>query len=152
MEWFRRLIENPHVEQALCASSDGRVLLTSHDIAGDVERTAAMLQSADVLAQALTAALGCGSAELVQISTQHEHIIIVPLLDSTWYLAVQIARAAPLLLFMIELERMLSTLARIEPDDFAVGADERGDDTPVLDAAELIAAVQEWLRGRSALG
>lgn len=150
MEWFDRLIDNPHVEQALCASSDGRVLRASHNLTGDAERTAAMLQSADVLAQALASALGCGSPTLVQISTRHEHIIIVPLLDSACYLAVQIARTAPLLLVMIELER---ALAQIQADDFAAAAEleAHGDDTPVLDAAELIAAVREWLRGRSAL-
>lgn len=150
MEWFDRLIENPHVEQVLCASGDGRVLRASHNLTGDAERAAAMLQSADVLAQALTAALGCGSPTLVQISTRHEHIIIVPLLDSACYLAVQIVRSTPLLLFMIELER---TLSQVQVDDFAAAAEPEahGDDTPVLDAAELIAAVREWLRGRSAL-
>lgn len=151
MEWFDQLIDNPHIEQAVCASSDGRVLCAIRsDITGDSERAAVMLQSADVLAQALASALGCGTVKMVQISTQREHIIIVPLLDSAYYLAVQVARTVPLLLFMMELERML---AQVQADDFAEpgDSDDHDDDTPILDAAELIAAVREWLRGRSAL-
>jgi predicted regulator of Ras-like GTPase activity (Roadblock/LC7/MglB family) len=144
------LIDNPHVEQVLCASSDGRLLRASRNLAGNSEHAAVMLQSADVLAQALASALGCGAATLVQITTQREHIIVVPLLDSAYYVAVQVARTAPLLLFMIELER---ALAQVQADDFieVSDSDARSDDTPVLDAAELIAAVREWLRGRSAL-
>ncbi len=150
MEWFDRLVDSPHVEQALLASSDGRVLRASGIISGDSERAAAMLQSADVLAQELSSALGCGAAAMVQISTHREHIIIMPLLNATNYLAVQVARSAPLLLFMIELER---ALAAMRPDDFAHTEQSQGagDDTPVLDAADLIAAVREWLRGRSTL-
>ncbi len=51
-EWFDRLADSPNVEQALCASGDGRVLRASRSLTDDIERAAAMLQSVDVLLQA----------------------------------------------------------------------------------------------------
>jgi hypothetical protein len=108
---------------------------------------ASMLQSAEVLAQTLAAELGCGEARMLQISTQREHIMLFPLAASTFYLVVQVARTAPLMLIMVELERVLA-----EVDVHQLGAQSEkpvpSDDTPVLDAAELIEAVREWLRNR----
>lgn len=51
-EWFDRLADSPNVEQALCASGDGRVLRASRSLTDDIERAAAMLQSVDVLLDA----------------------------------------------------------------------------------------------------
>ena len=152
MQWFDRLADNPHIEQILLADSDGRVLWARRTRPGDDERAAAMLQSADVLAQALATALGCGTVRMLHITTERERIIVVPMLNSTHYLALQVFRTAPLLLLLVELERVLDTVTLDDLDTVDDEAYDRTDDTPVLDAADLIAAVQQWLRGRSAPG
>lgn len=147
MDWFERLKANPHIDRAFLLDNQGRILLVTCPLPGDGELAASMLQSAEVLAQALSDELGCGEARMLQISTDRMHIILFPLARSTFYLVVLLPRTAPMLLVMIELERVLALI-----DTQALHAleeDQRmNDDTPVLDAQDLIEAVREWLRSR----
>ncbi len=147
MDWFERLNNNPHIESVLLADNQGRVLRSTRPLGSDSEMAASMLQSAEVLAQTLSAELGCGEARMLQISTQREHIMLFPLAASTFYLVVQVARTAPLMLIMVELERVI---AEVDVTQLGVQSEKPvpSDDTPVLDAAELIEAVREWLRNR----
>jgi hypothetical protein len=85
---------------------------------------------------------------MLQISTQREHIILFPLAASTYYLVVHVERTAPLMLVLIELERILAEVDETLPGN-PTQKPVPSDDTPVLDAAELIEAVRDWLRSRS---
>jgi len=149
-EWFERLIENRYIEAILLADNKGRVLRSSRPLRSDDELIASMFQSVEVLAQALSKELQCGAAQMVQISAQNGHLLMFPLINSTYYLVAIVGRAAPLLLLMIELERIISDLTA---GDIAVFEDDlptyREDDSEMLDAAELIRAVQEWLGKRT---
>ena len=147
MDWFERLAVNPHIESVLLADNQGRILRSTRPLGSDAEMAASMLQSAEVLAQALSAEFGCGEAKMLQISTRREHIMLFPLANSTYYLVVQVERTAPLMVVMTEIERALT---QIDLDELAALDDTpaRSDDTPVLDAEELIEAVREWLRSR----
>lgn len=131
----------------MLADNQGRVLRSTRPLGSDSEMAASMLQSAEVLAQALASEFGCGEAKMLQISTRREHIILFPLFGSTYYLVVQVERTAPMMVIMTDIER---ALANIDPDELTEFGDTRvrSDDTPVLDAQELIEAVREWLRSR----
>ncbi len=148
MDWFERLTSNPFIESVILADNQGHILRSNRTLRSDNEVAASMLQSAEVLAQTLAEELGCGAAQMLQISTQSEHIMLFPVENSTYYLVIQIARTAPLMLIMVDVERAIEEIALDEL--IAVRRVDRGyeDDTPVLDAAELIQAVQDWLHGK----
>lgn len=155
MEWFVQLKESPHIEALLILSNQGEVLHSTYPQENYHKYTASMLQSAEVLAQALAQELGCGMAQLLQFSTKNHHIILLPMFTSTYYLVVLVQRAAPMLLVMTMLEQAieqvmiedLRMLSKQEgPPEVAGPAAEGLSD---LDASELIAAVEAWLRDRS---
>jgi hypothetical protein len=107
-----------------------------------------MLQSMEVLAQALAQEMTGTIAHMVQLSTELHHIILLPLLESQYFLILQAQRSAPLTLLMIEVDRAMD---QVQPEHFAALTLRRArvDDDNSLDAAELIEAVQEWLHSRS---
>jgi predicted regulator of Ras-like GTPase activity (Roadblock/LC7/MglB family) len=146
-DWFERLAENPHIEAIVVADNQGGILRSTRELRSDHEQAASMVQAMEVLAQTLSAALHCGPARMVQLSTDRDHILLFPLAQSTYFLVVQARRTAPLALLMVELERVVSS---IRVDDLVEMREVmvRADDTPVLDAAELIDAVREWLQNR----
>ena len=146
--WFRRLADNPHIEAAIVADNQGRILTSSHSLSSDHERVASMLQSMEVLAQALAQELTGSMAEMVQLSTKSFHIIMLPLLDSNYFLVVQAKRSAPLTLLMIEIERVANQVRQTDFSVLETRYQQLPDDSP-LNAAELIEAVQEWLHSRS---
>ena len=145
--WFEQLAENPHIEALVVADNQGRILRTTRELRSDHEYAASMVQAIEVLAQTLSAALYFGAARMVQLSTDRDHILLFPLAKSTHFLVVQTRRTAPLTLLMVELERVI---AQIHHEDLDAMRDVilYADDTPVLDAAELIDAVREWLQSR----
>ncbi len=147
MDWFERLISNPYIDSVLLADNQGNILRSTHPLRSDSEIAASMLQSAEVLAQTLAQEWGCGVARMLQISTQWEHIMLFPIMSSAYYLVIQVERTAPLMLVMVDLERALEEVTAEELADLRTVTC-ASDDTPVLDAAELIQAVQEWLRGK----
>jgi predicted regulator of Ras-like GTPase activity (Roadblock/LC7/MglB family) len=131
----------------LLANNQGRLLRTSRPIKSDDELLPSMIQAFEVLAQTLTAEFGYGEARMVQISTERSHIVLYPLIGSTYYVVVIAERAAPLMLLLVELERVLASLSK---NDFAAydDAPPQSSDSFELDAQELIEAVEEWLRQR----
>lgn len=145
MEWLERLMANPHITGLLLANTEGMILHSTRPLRSEDERVASMLQAVEVLAQTLADAMRCGRAEVIHMATRHEHLMLFPLLESRFYLLLVLERAAPLMLVMVDVERVLKDvrLDSIEDSPRVV------DDTPVLDAAELIEAVQNWLRSRS---
>lgn len=147
MDWFERLAGNQYVEMVLLANNEGRVLRSSRPMRSSDELIASMFQAAEVLAQTLADEFNLGSAEMVQISTKYGHLMLFPLASSTHYLVVVVGRAAPYLLLMVEIGRVLKA---VTADDLAVYAQMVGqpDDLSELDAAELIEAVREWLHQR----
>ena len=147
MEWFDHLADNPHVEALLVSDNQGHVLRSTRTLKSDHEQVASMVQSFEALAQALVSDLNCGPAQMVQFTTDLDHILVYPLLGSTYFLVVQASRQAPLLLLTVELERVI---AKLVSSDFVVMREfsRYADDTPVLDAAELIDAVREWLQSQ----
>ena len=112
--WFQRLANNPHIETLLIADTQGQILCSSRELSSDHERVASMLQSLDVLAQSLADEFSSGKAQLVQLSTTEHHIILLPLVASTYFLVVQAKRSAPLTLLMIEVERVIQ---RVRADE-----------------------------------
>jgi len=150
MDWFERLAVNPHIESVLLADNQGRILRSTRPLGSDAETAASMLQAAEVLAQSLSAEFGCGEAKMLQISTKREHIMLFPLMNSTYYLVVMVERVAPLMVVMTEIERAMTSIDMEELAALDERPSIRSDDTPVLDAEELIEAVREWLRSRSA--
>lgn len=147
MDWFQCLTSNPYINAVLVADNRDNILRSSYPLRSDHEQLASMLQSAEVLAQTLSTELNCGEARLLQFSTQWEHILLFPLFQSNYYLVVQVERTAPLMLIMVDVERALDEITQDELRE--MDTLRFADDTPVLDAAELIEAVQEWLRRRS---
>ncbi len=147
MDWFERLAGNQYIEMVLLANNEGRILRSSRPMRSSDELIASMFQAAEVLAQTLADEFELGSAEMLQISTQYGHLMLFPLARSTHYLVVVVERAAPYLLLMVEIGRVLKT---VTSDDLAVYTQVVGqpDDLTELDAAELIEAVQEWLQQR----
>ena len=146
--WFRRLTDNPHIEMALIADNQGRILASSQSLTSDHERVASMLQSMEVLGQALAYEMTGGMAEMIQISTDSAHIILLPLLDSSYFLVVQAKRSAPMTLLLIEMGRVVE---QVREEQFPVrqARSPRLTDESPLNAAELIEAVQDWLHNRS---
>ena len=131
-DWFERLAENPHIEALVVADNQGGILRSTRELRSDREQSASMVQAMEVLAQALSTALNCGPAHLIQLSTDRDHILLFPLADSAYFLVVQTQRTAPLALLMVELERVV---AAIEIGDLVALREivMRADDTPVLD-------------------
>src|SRR5690606_1828684 len=133
--WFERLVENPHIKAAIVADNQGRILRSTYAFGSDGEQAASMLQSFQTLGQALASALGCGTATMMQLTTDVDHVLVFPLFEEHFFLAVQASRRAPLMLLMVELERVLT---KIKPADMVFMQEyaARADDTPVLDAEE----------------
>lgn len=147
MDWFERLSRNRYIEAIILANNQGSLLRASPPLGNQDEVLPSMLQALEVLAQTLTGELGCGEARMVHISTEQGHLMLFPLIGSTYYLAVMVELSAPLALIMIELDR---TLRDLRPDDLAAYEvpfmlPEEADD---LDAREIIEAVQDWLKRR----
>lgn len=148
--WFERLVENTYIEAVLLADNQGRVLKSSRPLSSDDELIASMLQSMEVLAQTLAQEFDCGPAQMLQISSHNGHLFILPQINSTYYVVIIVERAAPLLLLMIEIDRVLANLTC---DDFAAFEHYAGNvtDSDELNATEIIEAVREWL-GKRTLG
>jgi|SRR5690606_16061068 predicted regulator of Ras-like GTPase activity (Roadblock/LC7/MglB family) len=145
--WFERLENNAHIEAVVIADTQGRILRTTRPLTSDQEMVASMFQSLEVLAQTLSDELRSGKASLIHLITEYSHILLYPLLDSAFFLVVELERSAPLMLLAVELERII---AEVKASDFE---DMRRSLAPTeghseLDAQELIDAVQEWLRNQ----
>jgi predicted regulator of Ras-like GTPase activity (Roadblock/LC7/MglB family) len=147
MNWFDRLSGNRYIDVVLLANNQGRLLRSSRPISSDDDLLPSMLQAFEVLAQTLTTEFAVGVAKMIQISTELGHILLFPMIGSSYYIVVMVERTAPLMLIMVELERTLSKLRQVDFDPFdeaAVLSDTPSD----LNADEIIQAVQEWLRQR----
>jgi hypothetical protein len=147
MNWFERLAANRYIDVLLLANNQGRLLRSSRPLSSYEELLPSMLQAFEVLAQTLTSEFAVGTAKMIQISTELGHIILFPLISSTYYVVIMVERAAPLMLVMVELDR---TLARLKQEDFDPFEEALllSDQPSDLNADEIIEAVQEWLRQR----
>lgn len=147
MDWFDRLVSNRHLEAVILTDNQGNLLRSSRAMGDADEALPSMLQAMEVLAQTLTSEFDCGEARMVHVATELGHLMLFPLLNSTYYLALLAGRNAPLALITVDLERVLRKLT---PDDLvayeksALLSEESGD----LDAGEIIEAVEAWLRRR----
>lgn len=145
MDWFDRLVSNRYIEAVILTNNEGHLLRSSRALGSEDEVLPSMLQAMEVLAQTLTAEFDCGEARMVHIATELGHLLLFPLVNSTYYLVLMAERTAPLALITVELDR---TLRSLTADDLAAYdrpftlPEEAGD----LDAEEIIAAVQAWLR------
>jgi len=137
MDWFDQLITNKHIEVALVTNNQGQLLRSSRAFGRDDEMLPSMLQALEMLAQTLTTELGCGTAHMVQLSTELGHLLLFPVMQSSYYVVVMVERTAPLMVVIIAVERLLRDL---KEEDFTIF-----DDAPELNADELIEAVREWL-------
>src|SRR5690554_4703750 len=108
--WFSRLTENPHITRVLVVDNQGRVLRSAPRLGSQVEQVASMVQSFEVLAQALAGALNCGEARMLQFTTDMDHTLVFPLFNAQYFLVIQIVRKAPLMLLMVEMERVLQMI------------------------------------------
>lgn len=137
MDWFDRLAANRYIEFVLLANNQGQILRSSRAFGTDDEMLPSMLQALEMLAQTLSTELGCGATQMVQLSTERNHLLLFPLMQSTYYVVAMVERMAPLMLVVIGFERALKNLSQ---EDLAPL-----DHVPELDADELIEAVREWL-------
>ncbi len=138
MEWFERLANNAHIQLVIVTNNRGNLLRTSYPLKSSSEKLASMFQAFFVLAQNLATQFEHNPAQFVLLSTKEHHVFIYSFDYPAYYVTIVVGRTAPLLLLMTELERVL---AGLHPAD--LDALETRDD---LSAAELIQAVQEWLR------
>lgn len=147
MDWFERLARNRYIDVLLLANNQGRLLRCSRPLTSDDELLPSMLQAFEVLAQTLSNELACGTAKMIQISTELGHILLFPLMRSKYYAVVMADRSAPLMLVLVELDRTLSRLRQEDFDPFeeAILLSSHPSD---LNADEIIEAVQDWLRQR----
>ena len=152
MDWFQQLAEHEFIDTVIITDNQGTILRSSGPISGQNELIASMIQAADVLAQSLTTELGRGPVQMLQITTDNEHILIFPLALSVYHLALIIRLEAPLASLVAELEQII---AGIDVEEFArqkqvparsFSSQHKADD---LNAQELIEAVREWLQNRS---
>ncbi len=151
MNWFERLVTNPHIDTILLTDNQGQILRSSKAIPSQDELIASMIQAAEVLAQSLTTELERGPAQMLQISTDNEHLLIFPLALSTYNLVVIVQHAAPLLAITALVEEIIPEIDTSEFTQLRRPARRSSDkmDNDELNAEEIIAAVQEWLQGRS---
>lgn len=148
MDWFDRLVSNRHFEAVILTDNQGNLLRSSRAMGDSDETLPSMLQAMEVLAQTLTAEFGCGEARMVHVATEIGHLMLFPLVNSSYYLALLAGRNAPLTLITVELERVLRKLTSddlVAYDKPVVLAEESSD----LDAQEIIQAVEAWLRRRT---
>lgn len=143
MEWFERLTNNPHTQMVIIANNRGQLLRASQPLRSDSELLASMFQSLFVLAQTLIHDFKHESARFVLLSTKNHHIFLFTLRYPIYYVAIVVDRSAPLMLVMVELERVFNGISPADVE--MLDALSNNDD---LNAAELIEAVQEWLRER----
>lgn len=147
MGWFERLENNPHVEAVVIADTQGQILRTTRPLSSDQETVASMFQSLEVLAQTLSGELRSGRASLIHLITEYSHIVLYPLLDSTFFLVVEFERSAPLMLLAVDLERIIAEIKASDFEDMRRSLAQTEVHSE-LDAQELIDAVQAWLRSR----
>ncbi len=144
--WFERLAGNPYIRSVILADSQGRILRSTRPLRSDQETIASMFQAFDVLAQALAQELDAGAPQFIQLMMKDAHLLLFPLLKSAYFLMIEVERTAPLLLLLIEMERVT---AEVNPADMDLMQQETRffaeDD---LDAAALIDAVEAWLKNR----
>lgn len=148
-DWFERLANNPYIEAVVIADTQGRIIRTTRPLSSDQETVASMFQALEVLAQTLAGELRSGKASLIHLITEYTHIMMYPLLDSSFFLVVEVERSAPLLLLAIEMERVIAGLGPGDLQDAQqslMGIDEHSE----WDVQELIDAVQVWLWNRPA--
>jgi predicted regulator of Ras-like GTPase activity (Roadblock/LC7/MglB family) len=141
--WFEHLSQHPHIEAVLLFSSQGQLLQSSIPFGSNHDTLASMLQSLEVLAQTLSAEFKVGVTSLVHLITEGSHVLVLPLLQSTYYLVALVDRAGPLMLVTVDLQR---TVAKLTAADIAAVETSPISGFSDLDAASLIEAVQEWLR------
>jgi predicted regulator of Ras-like GTPase activity (Roadblock/LC7/MglB family) len=151
MEWFQRLSEHPLIEAVLLTDNRGRILRSSRPMPSDDELIASMIQAAEVLAQSLVVELDRGPVQMVQITTDREHLLLFPLAHSTYHLAVIVGREVSLLTVIDDLDQILPDidLNELAALDQAAGPGLGDGDTDELNADELIEAVREWLQRKS---
>jgi predicted regulator of Ras-like GTPase activity (Roadblock/LC7/MglB family) len=147
--WFERLEKNPHIEAVVIADTQGRILRTTRLLSSDQETIASMFQTLEVLAQSLAGELRSGKASLIHLITEYSHILLYPLIDSTFFLVVEAERNAPLMLLAVEMERIIADVKISDLVDMQKSS-AQADIHSELDAQELIDAVQEWLWNRPA--
>ena len=152
MKWFQRLSDNPLIEAVLLTDNRGRILRSSRPMPSDDELIASMIQAAEVLAQSLVVELDRGPVQMVQITTDREHLLLFPLAHSTYHLAVIVGREVPLTAVLDDLEQILPGIDTGELaalDQAAGGLPGDSGDGDELNADELIEAVREWLQRKS---
>jgi predicted regulator of Ras-like GTPase activity (Roadblock/LC7/MglB family) len=144
MDWFERLERNRYIEMVMVTDNQGHLLRSSRALGSDDELLPSMIQAFEALAQTLTAEFDCGDARMVQVSTEQGHLLVFPLIESLYYVAVLTQRAAPLMLITVELERTLRGLGHAD----LMLLEQSSGLSDELDAEELIEAVEDWLRRR----
>ncbi len=151
LDWAERLAKNPYVEAVIVADNDGYILYSSRSLRSDQEYLASMFHALAVLGQTMAQEFEANSVHYIQLTTEYNHILLYPLLDSTYFLVIEAKRTAPLVMLTIEVERVM---AKISLDDLLSrrhkAVMERQDVD--LNAEELIDAVREWLRRRPTSG
>ncbi len=143
MSWFQEVATNPHIEVALLMDGGGHLIAASQQANTEFRRAAAMLRTAEMLADGLAEELGRGTVTLLQISTADAHVLVMPA-GSSHYLILLTQRGAPLELLRTYLGRLLESL----PEDEIAAAAQGIPYSPwdELSVDDLFNALSEWLR------
>lgn len=142
MDWFKKLLADPYIEVVMVADNQGRLLRSSRGYSSDDDMLPSMLQALEVLGQTLADEFSSGVTQMVLLTTEKAHLLLFPLLQSTYYILLVIERSAPLASIVLTVE---TNLQELTVDDFMVE-----ENPPPLNADELIEAVREWLKRRPA--
>lgn len=151
LDWLSRLAKNPHIEAVIIADNDGYILHSSRSLRSDQEYLASMFQALAVLGQTLAQEFASNTMHFVQLTTENNHILLYPLIDSTYFLVIETLRTAPLMVLTIELERIIAEVVAADLLSRQHKAVLERQDVD-LNAEELIDAVREWLRRRPVEG
>jgi predicted regulator of Ras-like GTPase activity (Roadblock/LC7/MglB family) len=138
MNWFQTLGTNRYIRGIMVLDQQGRLLRSSLAVSSDDELLPSMLQAMDVLAQSLADELELGRTQMVLASMDRAYLLVFPLFQASYYIALLIDRLAPIAALIPSLERMLSSLTEDELESV--------DPLPDLNADEIIQAVADWLR------
>lgn len=147
VSWFNEITRNPYVDVALLVDNAGRLLATSNRAGSEAQRVAAMIKAAEVLARGLSAELGRGDMNSLQLSTQSGHLLVMPV-GIAHYLIVLTNRHAPLELIFTYMQRLID---RMGEEEIAAAlrdfAPTRRLPSPLeeISPRDLIDAVSEWL-------
>jgi len=140
LSWFYEITRSPYIDVALLVDNNGRLVATSNRVGSEAHRVASMIKAAEVLARGLSAEMGRGEIRSLQLSTRNGHVLVLPVGESHYLIALA-GREAPLELIFIYIQRLLNRINNEALAAFTEPVSSLDD----VNVDELIEAVSAWL-------